>query len=169
MLASCAIVRIIQAYPGIKLALGTALEEPGTKRQHLTLCLMLKAAKSFFNEEAYNTNCGPAIHTLMLDIGESSAHLDRRSLLVDWNSIEINSVKYRLGYPLVNSCDSFPSHGCIRNAYNPFYTVNQDNSSEPLVQVLQCYDKAGHRSFLLTSNSMLSSCRMEHTGRKNCN
>ena len=39
MLASCAIVRIIQEFPGIKLAPGEVLEEPGTERQHLTLTL----------------------------------------------------------------------------------------------------------------------------------
>ncbi|KAG4416683.1 hypothetical protein IFR04_010201 [Cadophora malorum] len=39
MLASCAIVRIIQEHPGIKLVPGTVLEEPGTERQHLTLTL----------------------------------------------------------------------------------------------------------------------------------
>jgi hypothetical protein len=39
MLASCAIVRVIQEFPGIKLAPGESLEEPGTERQHLTLTL----------------------------------------------------------------------------------------------------------------------------------
>ncbi|KAL5316574.1 hypothetical protein ACEPPN_015623 [Leptodophora sp. 'Broadleaf-Isolate-01'] len=39
MLASCAIVRILQEYPGIRLVPGTVLEEPGTERQHLTLTL----------------------------------------------------------------------------------------------------------------------------------
>lgn len=39
MLASCGIVRVIQEFPGIKLAPGEVLEEPGTERQHLTLTL----------------------------------------------------------------------------------------------------------------------------------
>ena len=39
MLASYGIVRIIQAFPAIKLAPGETLEEPGTERQHLTLTL----------------------------------------------------------------------------------------------------------------------------------
>ena len=39
MLASCGIVRVIQEFPGMKLAPGEVLEEPGTERQHLTLTL----------------------------------------------------------------------------------------------------------------------------------
>lgn len=39
MLASCAIVRVIQAFPNIKSVPGEVLEEPGTERQHLTLTL----------------------------------------------------------------------------------------------------------------------------------
>jgi hypothetical protein len=39
MLASCGIVRVIQEFPGIKLAPGESPEEPGTERQHLTLTL----------------------------------------------------------------------------------------------------------------------------------
>ncbi|KAL2067130.1 hypothetical protein VTL71DRAFT_1554 [Oculimacula yallundae] len=39
MLASCAIVRVLQEYPGMKLVPGTILEEPGTERQHLALTL----------------------------------------------------------------------------------------------------------------------------------
>ncbi|KAK0115644.1 hypothetical protein ONS96_014091 [Cadophora gregata f. sp. sojae] len=39
MLASCAIVRIIQEFPDIRLVPGTELEIPGTERQHLALTL----------------------------------------------------------------------------------------------------------------------------------
>ena len=39
MLASCGIVRVIQEFPKMKLALGEALEELGAERQHLALTL----------------------------------------------------------------------------------------------------------------------------------
>jgi hypothetical protein len=39
MLASCAIVRVMQEFPCLRLAPGEALEEPGAERQHLALTL----------------------------------------------------------------------------------------------------------------------------------
>jgi len=39
MLASCAIVKIVQEFPGIRPEKGTVLEEPGTEKQHLMLTL----------------------------------------------------------------------------------------------------------------------------------
>lgn len=39
MLASCAIIRILQEFPNIKIAPGESLGERGTERQHLALTL----------------------------------------------------------------------------------------------------------------------------------